>query len=50
LLRERGILSIVGNLDRGLLLDALECVAAADETARMQERAIRDLLAEMSQR
>jgi hypothetical protein len=37
-------------LDTELLVEVLECVAAADDTTRMQENAIRDLLARMRRR
>jgi hypothetical protein len=45
LLQERGVLSLAGRLEGGLLIGALECAAAADDTTRMQEQAIRDFLA-----
>jgi hypothetical protein len=36
---------IAGTVSRDLLFEAMECVAAADDTTRGQERALRDSLA-----
>jgi hypothetical protein len=36
---------LAGTISRELLVEAAECVAAADDTTRGQERALRDLLA-----
>ena len=37
----------VGSLDKRVLLESLECVANADDTTRIQERAIRDEIAKL---
>jgi hypothetical protein len=50
LLQERGILSLARRLEGEPLIGALECAAAADDTTRMQEQAIRDFLATRRQR
>lgn len=39
----------IGSLPRGALLDLLDCTAAAEDTTRLQERAIRDTLARLRQ-
>lgn len=43
----RGDLSFVMALDPTVFRDALDCAAAASDTTRMQERAMRDLLAKL---
>jgi hypothetical protein len=43
-LRQRGTLQLVASLDSKTFTDALDCVAAADDTTRAQEHAIRELL------
>jgi hypothetical protein len=49
-LRQRGTLQLVTSLDRKTFADALDCVAAADDTTRAQEGAIRDLLVSLRPR
>ncbi len=46
-LSQQGILGLVITLSEALLAEVLECVAAADDTTRRQEIAIRDVLANM---
>jgi hypothetical protein len=43
----RGDLTFVMRLDAALFSEALDCTAAANDTTRMQERAMRDVLARM---
>jgi hypothetical protein len=45
--RLRGDLTLVMVLDMVLFRQALSCAASANDTTRMQERAIRDLMATM---
>lgn len=45
--RARADLSLVMTLDSGLLRQALNFVASANDTSRLQERAIRDMLAQI---
>jgi hypothetical protein len=43
--KARGDLTLVMTLDGALFRQALDCAAAANDTTRLQERAIRDLMA-----
>lgn len=45
--RQRGDLTLVMVLDMDLFRQALNCAASANDTTRMQERAMRDLIATM---
>ena len=45
--RARGDLSLVMTLSTDIFRLALSCVASANDTTRLQERAIRDLMARM---
>ncbi len=42
---KRGDLSLVKMLDSGLFRQAMICAASANDTTRLQERALRDLIA-----
>jgi hypothetical protein len=44
---QRGTLRRIASLDMRILIDVMQCVAAADDTTRAQEKAIRSLLATM---
>jgi hypothetical protein len=40
-------IAVVTSLPKGVLLDLLDCAAGAEDTTRLQERAIRDTLARL---
>jgi hypothetical protein len=40
-------ITLVSSLDKKVLVEALECAARAEDTTRLQERAIRDSLAKL---
>lgn len=46
-LLQEGVISAAGTLPKETLEELLECVAGAEDTTRLQERAIRDGLAGM---
>jgi hypothetical protein len=46
-LRIKRDVRIAGSVPRDLLIEAMECVAASDDTTRGQERALRDSLASL---